>query len=72
LIATLVEPGELAPREHQPQQELRGFAPFAADFHHHLEEIDLRFARTMNQRYVDFGSLSAPLAPIVELSAGAH
>src|SRR5438552_9640644 len=49
LIATLVEPGELAPRVHQPQQELPGFAPFAADFHHHLEEIDLRFARAINQ-----------------------
>ena len=65
LIAAFVEPGELAPRVHQPQQELPGFAPFAADFHHHLEEIDLCFARAMNQRYVNLGSLPAPLAPIV-------
>ena len=47
LIAAFVEPSELAPRVHQPQQELPGFAPFAADFHHHLEEIDLCFARAI-------------------------
>jgi hypothetical protein len=65
LIAALVEPGELAPRVHQPQQELPGFAPLAADLHHHLEEIDLRFARAINQRYVNLGPLPPPLAPVV-------
>jgi hypothetical protein len=39
--------------------------PFAADFHHHLEEIDLRFARAINQWHVYLGSLPPPLAPIV-------
>src|SRR5580700_993609 len=34
LIATLVEPGELASRVHQPHQELPGFAPLAADLYH--------------------------------------
>ena len=65
LIAALIEPGELAPRVHQPQQELPRFAPFAADFHHHLEEIDLRFARAMNQWHVYLGPLPPPLAPVV-------
>ena len=65
LIAALVEPGELASRVHQPQQELPGFAPLAADLHHHLEEVDLRFARAINQRHINLGALPPPLAPVV-------
>jgi hypothetical protein len=56
LIAALVEPGELAARVHQPHQELRGFAPFAADFHHHLEEVDLLMVVLVRQ--VGFGKPS--------------
>jgi hypothetical protein len=72
LIAALVQPGELAPRVHQPQQELPRLAPFATDFHHHLKKIDLRFARTMNQRHVNLGALPAPLAPIITHQRPAH
>ena len=65
LIAALVEPGELAARVHQPHQELPGFAPLAPDLYHHLEEVDLRFARAINQRHINLGALSPPLAPVV-------
>jgi hypothetical protein len=58
LIAALVEPGELTPRVHQPQQELPGFAPLAADFHHYLEEVDLRLARAINQWHVYLGAVA--------------
>ena len=65
LVATFVEPGELPPRVHQPQQELPRLAPFSSDLHHHFEKIDLGFARTMNQRHVDLGSLAASLAQVL-------
>ena len=41
LIAALVEPGEVAPGVHQPDQEHPALAPLAADLGDHLEEVDL-------------------------------
>ena len=53
LVTAFIEPSEFAPRVHQAQQELPGFEPLAAEFHHNLEEIDLCFARAVNQRHIN-------------------
>jgi len=70
LIAAFVQPRELAPRIHQPQQELPRLAPFAPQLDHHLEKIDLRFARAMNQRHVHFLALAALLPQILAHQRG--
>ena len=66
LVLTLVEPDEVAPRVHQPHQELPRLAALARYLDGDLEEVDLRLvARAVHQRHVDLGTLAAPLAQVV-------
>jgi len=59
-VAAVIEVYEVVTRVHRPQQELPGFAPLAVLVDEHFEEIHLGFvARTMDQRNVDLGRLSA-------------
>ena len=65
LIATVVEPGEVATRVHEPHQELPRLATLAVLLDGDLEEVHLRLvAGTVHQRHEHLRLASLMLAPV--------
>ena len=62
LVLAIVEPGEVAARVHQPQEEHPRLAARAPDVDEHLEEVGLgEVARPVDQRHEDLLPLPLPL-----------
>ena len=62
LILTLVDPGEVATRVHQPHQKEPRLPTDAVEIDQHLEEVDLgEIARPIRQRHEHLAALALPL-----------
>src|SRR5438045_3959297 len=62
LILPRIQPREVAPRVHEPQEEHPRLLPFSVDVDEDLEEVDLgEVARLVRQRHEHLAALPLPL-----------